>query len=240
MEKNNLIQRQLLNKLRDRAVEIGFNPQDVRPHTLKVYAELKKNQKGLVFVIEQTNKGGVCDTENLLAKSDVFYANAFGLGIHQVKLDATQKPMPGNSPLIFYPDPDLFVGAAVAGGVLPEADCLEMLYNSNLSLQTDQDIRLDKFSTNIFRIVPQTQFAGTPRNQPNYDGLATVDISTAIALFGDRVNSVKIDFPDGDYSAIEGNIVNSGYKNFAVLVLEGFSIVGGANNARVVDLINMR
>lgn len=210
----------------------GMKAQDVRPQLLMFYAKLQSNQKGITFNIGDTTRGLV-DTENLLKKANVMFAHEFGLAIHQVKIDPADpnRRLPGNTPLIFYPDKFLFAGPPIAPGTQNEWQCLEMLYRAKLSLKTDSDVRLEDFPTDGFRSVTEVGESATAHR--NQSELVLRDVTSALHFYGDRRTTATIDLPEGDYSAIAG--VPGVTENYAVLLLRGFECVNAANNQRVLD-----
>lgn len=232
MHKNILANKndQLLQHYRALAVKWGMKPQDIRPVILKVYSRLKDNQKGVKFQLQEVNTSGV-STESLVKKSDVVFAHRMGLGIHKVLIDAANdnEQLPGNTPIHFYPDAQIFNGAVV--NIATEAQSLQMLYQSKMTLKTDQDVRMEDYPTDGFRKVPGTQQGAN--TIPEQDGMPLVDLTTAFHIWGDRRNSVDLQFPDGDYAAIEGD--TDAAINYGVLVYAGFVAVNAANNRRVIE-----
>lgn len=223
--------RATLNRIRTRSKKYGLKIGDVRPYCLRLYAELKNERNSLTFRVDQETTAK--SSEIRLEKSDVLFVDRLGLGIHKVLItDSVEQP--ANTPLIFYPDVNLFTEA-------DEAKTLEALYNSRLSFKTDQDVRLDNFDTRVLRSVPEQQYnaaaaiiAGTAQpvaaNVPSYKSPDDYmyDLVTNFGVWGNKRNEVSISLGDGDLGHVAGAAT---HQNYAVLLLEGFQIVNGAESA---------
>ena len=219
--------RAAINRARRVAHKLGMKASDVRPFLLKMYAPLVANNSSLKFQTNLVN--GQHPMEILLDKSDAFYGHKVGLAIHQVKLDANGKEIPANTRLIHYVDKNLFSGPAIAPGITSEAESLQMLYNSLLFLKTDQDVRLENFSTEVFETIPETQYdPAAPSTAWGKEGTEAKDLGMSFGVYGNKRNEMRIELPGeaGDYSAIAG--VPGVTRNYAVLLFKGFIIVRGA------------
>lgn len=222
-----------MNRIRSKARQYGFQDQDVRPFRIRMYDQLEDNSSSLVFQTNLVNKEH--PMEILLDKSDAFFAIRLGLGIHKVLLDANGKEIPANTPIIHYPDPNWFSGPAIAPGVSTEAQSLEMLYNALLSFKTDQNVRLENYDTQQLRFVTETQYDPNPPVKLwEQTGRELKYLDSNFGLWGNRRNELKIELRNGDYSAIAG--VADDHINYAVLELDGFIIVRGAEAITKADM----
>ena len=223
--------RAVLNRIRSRANDFGLKKTDVRPFCLRLYAELVNDRNSLTFRVDDQTTSHAAEIR--LDKSDALFVDRIGLGIHKVLItDSIEEP--ANTPLIFYPDVNFFTET-------DEAKTLEALYNSRLSFKTDQDVRLDNFDTRVFRSVPEQQYnaaaavLGTaaqavPANAPAYKSPDDYmyDIVTNFGIWGNKRNEVTISLGTGDLGHVAGAAT---HQNYAVLLLEGFQIVNGAEGA---------
>jgi hypothetical protein len=225
--------REMLLALRKIAKKIQLKDRDVRPHELTIYAPLLNNSDNLEFNIN--DRKGSFPLEILLNENDHFVAHAMALGIHKVLiLDGNESP--GNTPIIYYPEPNLFQGPAVNANGATEVQSLEMLYNGTFLVETEQDVRLKNNSTRRFRYVPETQQVGG--NIFQTDGCEVMPLYTGLGFYGGNRNDLVIKYGKGDYSAIAG--VADDHVNYAVIRLVGNILVGGAKkvtSARLTQLL---
>lgn len=214
--------RATLNRIRARAKSLGFDPQDVRPLCLRLYAKLVNNKSALEFTVSQETS--VHAAEIRLEKSDVMWVDQMALGIHKVLIISSAEA-PANSPLIYYPDANWLTETG-------EARDLEGIYNSLLSVQTDQDVRLEKFDTQMLRRVPQQQYEPSATDPLTWetDGKEFYDLESNFGLWGNRRNQIRIQYGTGSFAAIAGDPVDATdpHQNYAVIRLNGFVLVRGA------------
>lgn len=224
-------QRGVLNRIRARAKRFGFKIGDVRPVRLRLYHKLTNNNSTLNFQTNVVNQKH--PMEVLIDKSDAVWASKIGLGIHKVLINNGEE-YPANTPVVHYEDPNWFTGGAIAPGWATETQALSMLYNADLMIKTDQDIRLDNYDTSQLRCVPEVQYdAGPPIKLSQYNGDEMHDIVTNVGLWGNKRNQIQITLKDGDYSAIAG--VPDDHQNYAVLFIDGFILVRGAESVTLSD-----
>lgn len=227
-------QRGMLNRIRARAQKFGFKAADVRPFTLRLMTQSAANNSTIMFHAAIETKAH--EMEIRLEKSDAFWANKVGLGVHKVLLDANGEEQPGNTPIIHYPDSNWFNGggAGLPGAAANEAQALEMLYNSTLMFKTDQDIRLEVFDTRRLRHVPETQYdPNAPVKLWEHNGEEMKNISTNFGIWGNKRNNLEIKYKNGDFANIGGVAGQS--VNYAVLLLDGFLLVRGAEAITLSD-----
>lgn len=219
-----LSQRDKLAKIRAIAKQKGVTDlSKLRPQILKLYAKLTTTSSLLEFNTSDNFSSGVA-TENLLKRDSVMFVNLFGLAIHKVPIFSGVS-YPWNSQLTFYPDKNVFSDAAAAPGVVPEYQCLEALYNGNLSFKTSQSVRLEDHPCNVFRDVPVTQngAAAYPSQSLNL-----VDLNVSFGMTGQVNNKFQVKMGDGaDRNGITGGAES---QNYAVLLLAGFEIVDAARS----------
>ena len=217
--------RAMLNRIRARAKKFGFKPSHVRPYTLVLYAQLVNDRSALSFTVAEETRA--YNQEFRLEKSDAFYCDRIALGLHKV-LVISSAESPANTPIIHYPDANWFTGTN-------EARDLEGIFQSQLMIKTDQDIRLEKFWTRHLRFVPEQQYepsATDPKlfQQTNKEWY---DLETNFGLWGNKRNEVEIKYGDGNFGAIAGT--SGSWQNYAVVMLDGFLLVRGAESVTVSD-----
>lgn len=224
--------RATLNRIKSRAKSFGIDPSSVRPQVLRLYSKLENDRNSLKFRVDQ--ESNIHNMENRLEKSDAFFADKLGLGIHKVLLNSGTEE-PANTPLFFYPDANYFTET-------DEAKTLEALYNSLLAFKTDQDVRLDNFDTSLFRSVPEQQYQAAaaliasaaqavPARWPSYTSSEDYmyDMVTNFGLWGNKRNEITISLGDGDLGHVAGAPAST-HQNYAVILIEGFQIVNGAES----------
>jgi hypothetical protein len=223
-------QRRQLERHRAWGKSKGLRPEQIRPQTLKLYAKLTQNKDSYEFNT-QFDQPKILATENRLKRDSLMFVNLVGLALHKVPIFAATE-YPFNSPLLFYPDKNMFADAAAAPGVVPEFQCLEAVYNGLISFKTNSTVRLEDYPTNIFRRVPFTQNGAAA--QPSSD-LELVDISTSFYMSGQTDNKFVLNIGNGDRNGITGGAESA---NYVCLLLGGFEIVEGAKAALRVDDLN--
>lgn len=220
-------ERGTINRIRAIAREKGFSAGAVRPFSLRMYAALTATKGNLTF---QPNIGVSVNhaMEILLEKTDIFFCNKMGLGIHKVLISGTAE-IPANTPIIHYPDRNWFT-------VANEARDLEILYNGLLELKTDTDVRLEVFDTKRLRHVPQTQYNATAGTGTMWqvEGNEMKELPMNFALWGNKRNKFVFEAKAGSYANWFGAAGTS--QNYAVLFLDGYLIVNGAESVTVSDL----
>ena len=225
--------RQFLVQLRDVAKQLGLKESDVRPQTLLVHVKLAATANSIKFDIAR--KTGTHALDNLLQENDFFVGHSIALGILPVPVINSIEAA-GNAQPIFYPDPNIFTTAG-SSTLASEAQALEMVYNSTLRIETNQDIRVKDFPAKIFRDCPETQKAAALQN--SYDTVPFKDLYTGLGFAGGNVNEIELKFPSqGEYSQIAGSATR---VNYAVLLIQGVLVVGGAQKAtagRIYQLLN--
>lgn len=225
--------RQFLVQLRDVAKQLALKESDVRPQTLLVHVKLAPTANSIKFDIAR--KTGTHALDNLLQENDFFVGHSIALGILPVPVINSIEAA-GNAQPVFYPDPNIFTTAGSAT-LATEAQALEMVYNSTLRIETNQDIRVKDFPAKIFRDCPETQKAAALQN--SYDTVPFKDLYTGLGFAGGNVNEIELKFPSqGEYSQIAGSATRI---NYAVLLIQGVLVVGGAQKAtagRIYQLLN--
>lgn len=228
MKKVHDMGRFFLEEGRNIAEKLGLKPQDVRPHQLQVHAKLGATSNSYNFNIARRIGAHVLDF--LLDENDFYVAYGLALGIRTVPIISSIE-RPGNTQPIYFPDPNVFSVAAAAGTV-SEAAALEMLYNAQLRIETNQDIRMKEYITTRFRTCPETQtVTSAPTSQNSYTDIPYKDTYTGLGFEGGQNNTIELKFLNdaGEFSKIEG--VAGTRVNYAVLQMEGILIVGGAKKA---------
>lgn len=230
---NALVQRQQLQNHRRWAQKFGINAADIRPQTLVLYAKLAANKD--VYEFDVSDKANsVIAIERRLKDSSLFFANLFGLAVLKSPVLSAATP-PGEYPaggrLLHYADKSTFA-AAGSTSVLSEAACVDMLYHSKLTLNTDQGIRLDAMSCEVFQLASDTQGVSAANAVPS-GGLNLVDLSTSFFIWGDRKNKFQLELPaGGERTNLAGTATG---VNYVALILSGFEVVNVGNAARAKD-----
>lgn len=225
---NALVQRNLLKMHRSWGVKYGINPADIRPQTLLLYAKLDAAKETYYFDVDFKSTS-VCPIERRLKDSSLFFANLFGVGLMKAPIVSSVE-YPAGAPIVHYPDKTIF-GIAAGTAPISEAQALEQTYHSLLTLKTDQSVRLDEMSTEIFRNAPDTQSGAAAHPSSS---LELVDLSTSFFIWGDRKNQFTLQLPSqgGDRTHIKGGASS---QNYVVIGIGGFEVVNAANNARTKD-----
>lgn len=228
-----LTQRKSLVEIRQTFAAKGIPANKIRPQVLKLYAPLSTTSNTLTFSTD-INQPPVISSqvtvENRLKRDSLMFVNLFGLALHKVQVFSTVK-YPSNSPLIFYPDKNVFGTAAAAPGVVAEWACLEALYHSLLTFKTNTEVRLEDYPCNVFRSAPTTQNGAAA--QPGQDPVL-VDLNTSFYLSGQVDNKFTVTIPpDADRNGIAGTAAG---VNYAVLLLSGFEIMEGAKSVKLTEI----
>lgn len=219
----------ILNQLRKSAVEKGLKKGDVRPHELHLYALLSATDSNIEFDLDKKINSSVHPDSLGLDERDGFVATRMALGIHP-SLFISSAEYESNTPQFFHPDPNYFTGTN-------EANSLEVLYNSLMQVESNQEIRLQDYKTRRFRTVQQTQRAaaiystdgtndGVVSTAPMQTGLEYKPLYNAISFAGGDTNRIYVSWKDGLYSGIAG--VANTRTNYALVILAGFIIKNGA------------
>jgi len=226
---NQILQRKFAEQIRSQIKTWGVKPQNLRFHMLRIMLPLSTTQKSYNFKLG--DKDSVANVspigiESRLKTSSVFFGNLFSLGLFYTPVASNVNNF-GNGIYVTYPDKTLFSAAS-------EAAALENVYNGFLTLKTDQDLRLDRLPTSVFRHVPRTQSAAAshPSDIDNF-----VDFSSALVFFGDRTNTATLEMEaTADFTAINGSVTaGNGHANYLDLRIGGFEVVNGADNNRIID-----
>lgn len=227
---NAITQRKAIERVRSYAKSLDLNPAAVRPQTLHLFAKLDPTVAAYEFEISDS-KQLVCPIEVRLKDSSLFCANLFALSILKAPIAASVE-YPAGAPLLSYPDKGIF-NIAAGTAALSESQALEMPYHGQLSMTTDQLVRLDRVSCEIFRYAPETQNAAT--THPS-QALNLVDLASSFFIWGDRKNTLSLRLPDGgDRTHIKGGAAS---QNYLVISIGGFEVVNAANSKRVQDVQN--
>lgn len=230
MLRNTLVNRQQLLNARKWAAKNGIDPATIRPQTLFLFAKLSASKD--VYTFDLSDKApSVNVLERRLKDSSLFFANEFGLGILKAPvLSSVEYPAGGR--ILHYADKGTFAAAGSAT-TLSEAQCVDMLYHSQLSLMTDQTVRLDAMSAEVFQLASDTQTASATNAVPS-GALNLVDLATSFFIWGDRKNSFQLQLPAGGERTNIGGTATG--VNYAVLAIGGFEVVNAANSGRVKDI----
>lgn len=181
-------------------------------------------------------------TERLLQNNDAFAPVGLGLFVKKATF-ASSKEYPGNDHILSFVDDDVFDGAAVGG--FTEAQCVEGVYNADLSINADGKEILYKLDTAMLKRVPDYRFQANSARY-HYSQEALADYANFQPLFKDFVlmggneNKVTLDIRGADTGTIEaGSTANDSGKveqNKAVIIFPGLIIRGGADKVTNLDM----
>lgn len=235
-QQNALVQRSMLKQHRGWAAKYGINPADIRPQTLLLFAKLDAARETYYFDLDSKSTS-ICPIENRLKDSSLFFANLFALGILKapiLTISSVATEFSAGAPIVHYPDKTIFPTAGSAT-TLSEAQSLEMVYHSRLTLQTDQTVRLDAMACETFRDAPDLQSGAAAHPS---QGLSLMDISTSFFIWGDRKNQFTLQLPSngGERTNIKGGATS---QNYLVIGVGGFEVVNAGNNARSKDFARL-
>jgi|GEM_PF-4516149 len=220
--------RAVLNSIRARAKQFGFQPSSVREKTLVLWAKLENNKSGLLWELNQETQK--FDPEIRLEKSDAIYIDQWALTLAKVNIVAGVHQF-ANVRHLCYPDANIHTAAG-------EANDLLGIYNSELEVKTDQDVRQEKFHTGKFLKIPRQQFQPSATDPLVAETVNPwVTSNTRLSFWGKKRNSIRADYGAGSYAAIAGDpaAVSNPYQNYAVLWLDGFEIVRGSESLSLSD-----
>ena len=227
-----ITQRKQLERHRAWAKTRGISAEKVRPQILKLYAPLVQNTDTYTFSTDINLPPVVASSvtvENRLKRDSLMFVNLIGLALHKVPIFSGVK-YPHNSPLVFYPDKNIFADAAAAPGVVAEHQCLEAVYNGLLSFKTAQSVRLEDYPCNVFRSAPDTQNGAAA--QPS-QSIQLVDVNTSFYLSGSVDNRFTLNI--GSASDRNGIAGGAESQNYAVLLLAGFEVMDGARALKQIE-----
>jgi hypothetical protein len=207
--------------------------EDIRLHEFKIYTKLQPGTPAPTFALN-ANGGNisVLGCESLQDTKDICIVDRYAIGIHPVtRVNVATGNfkvgdlLPGNSPILFYPDKNTFSTTVPAGSVASEVMALEALYNGKLTFKTLKTDRVSNLPLNSMRVVPQTQNGAT--THASYDGIPYQPLETCPLLLGSQTNIAMIDMQGiADLTNIAGN--GTTVVNYSVLFLSCILIVGGS------------
>lgn len=215
------------------ALQINLNDYIIHEHTLRLEKSLVAGNNTYRFQMYQ-NPGSDRPQEIKLNRNDAFIVTALGLAI--TKEDTSTNPDNyGNYPLYTFPDPGFFLG--VPGSGLNEAQCLEVIYNGQISIKTNNTERLVGLSTQHFRYVPERALSSgvPPQYGPSMEYRGFFEMEPHIILNGQQDNQVELSIGAGDTAVIAGGIDGSAgavnTRNIVVAQLHGFLVNEAAEAA---------
>ena len=173
-------------------------------------------------------------SEKRLNRNDLFVATGIALGV--TKWNPVTDTY-GNNPLYFNPDANFFLGVASS---VKEADCLNALYNAQMSLRSSTTERVAPFLTNELRRSPNRGYTkGVASSHilyddhQEFDGIPFFDFEPHVILSGQDDNYIHLELPKSDLTVLQGGVNQSGTavdtRNVAVIILDGFVVPEGAS-----------
>ncbi len=224
-------QRQLVNHLMQS--HTGVPAQKFRPQALRAFAKLENGKSSITFDIANVLKVSNLDAPSIvLGKNDVFVLSHMAFMLVKVKKDA-KKSYFGNARAFSYPDRKVFDSAAVSGGVMTEAECLEAIYNGTLEFKTGNYTRLSPFPMSYFRITPETQMSAD--TEPSIPGFVSRETILNYYLSGQQTHEITVNYPKScDTSNLEGD--DADFENYVVFYGWGVNIVDGAQSPELLQI----
>ena len=132
----------------------GQNPSKAQPDELFLLAELSSAESEYTISIDQDDQKRIWKGAKGLAHRNGFKATAMAIGILPAKVDDDIVYFGAQAP-VYYPDRNIF--SAAATGVLTEAEALEGIYMGDVTIQTNEGIRIDEHKLLNWRTVQETQ-----------------------------------------------------------------------------------
>lgn len=202
----------------------------------EVFLENGKSAYDLILGKEAGKTAGA--TERLLQSNDAFAPVGIGLAVKKAAL-VSSKEYPGNDQLVWFADDDVFDGAAVGG--YTEAQCMEGVYNADLSISADGKEILYKLDTAMLKRVPDYRFqANSARYHYSNESLAQyanfLPMFKDFVLMGGNENKVSLDIRGANTGSIQAGTGTTDEQNKAVVIFPGLIIRGGADKVTNLDV----
>ncbi len=211
----------------------------VQPYLLRLEKPLDASRSNYQFDI-LANPGSDRDTEVKLNRNDAFAVLSTRLGV--VKQDETTTPKQyANFATFYHADPNYFSGAPA--GQVAEYVSLEVLWNSLLSIRSQNVDRIRDLHTNLLKHVPERGYviaaasgqtnAEFPQQDPGIDNFFRLMPNPILS--GQDNNRVDLVLGPGEIESIEGTADSGGTavdtRNVVVVEFYGFLIVDAAKAA---------
>lgn len=182
------------------AAGIGLGKSAAQPDELLLLAQLTATDSEYVIQLDAKIQNNVWSGASGLDFRNGFKAAAMAVGILPAKVASGITYFGAQLP-IYWEDPAVFDTAASA--VLTESQAVAGVYMGDITLKTNEGIRMDKHKLIQFRHVPQTQHGTVITN----DGNTTPAVSTVVyhnQQNGDEVRSLGgiMTFLGGDDSEV--------------------------------------
>ncbi len=178
--------------------------------------------------------------DNSLSDNDAFVLVSMAIGLAKVDNDFSASfERIGNVYPVFYPDPNIFDGAATGANV-SEASALESVYRGFLKAQSDVNEVLFRLNTERFRKVARTQ-QNTDPNFPlttnNYFGQQYEELSLPVLFEGQSSNEFQFKAaPKSD--KVQANGEDDTKQNYLIFFLRGVIIRQYATPATIQEIRN--
>ena len=197
---------------------LGLDHTKARPHKLLLFTQFDPNEGSYKFPVKHEDAKAIISLAKGLLDRDAFLAVRMAMGILSVPvIGGSEYPSAGE--LAFFPDPNIFDGPAT--NVLTEVQALSSYYWADITLQTNEGIRLDKMPAIGFRTVLQTQ--GSATTLPMQNGNEFKDLESVVRFGGGDENEIIVKIDSGDKSAIAGP---ADRNNYGLIILDGAIIKG--------------
>ena len=225
------------------AQQKGFNGTDIRPHVLIHAKPLLRDNPVYEYLLTQEVPAELQRSLFSLPKNDGFYCTGTGVAVARVPVQKSangdEKLMFGNAKFYYFADKAVFQGAApqpnASSGWATEAEAVENVYGGKMKIEVEDSTICDNLSTAVFETVPFTQTGATQINAT--PKINCKDLGKPFGFFGDKDSKVTITLGNGDYLAIAGDTAIAagtvGYRNFLVLIQNGFLIRKAAAGQRI-------
>lgn len=209
----------------------GQTIQKAQPSELILMAALSASEGEYILNFDHDTQQNVAPITRGIQFRNGFQAMAMAVGILPVKVASGVKYWGAQAP-VFFPDPNIFSGAATA--VLTEAQALEGIYMGDWTLQTNEGVRIDRQPLISYRTVEEMQastrvtgFSGTTSTfttKPMQIGNEFKSLGGVYTIYGGDDNYIKIKIQCQDKTDLPGVATRSNYLYVRLL---GTEVKGG-------------
>lgn len=208
----------------------GQNPGKAQPDELFLLAELTNAESEYTISIDQDDQKSIWKGAKGLAHRNGFKATAMAVGILPVLVNNGKVYFGAQAPS-YFPDRNVF--SAAATNVLTEAQALEGIYMGDVTIQTNEGIRIDEHKLLNWRTVQQTQESlqyttdgtndGSHVTSAIQDGSEFKTLGGVMTFMGGDDNYIKIRIRCQDKTDIAGTATR---KNYLIIRLLGSNVKG--------------
>jgi hypothetical protein len=212
----------------------------VQPYLIRLEKALDAARSNYSFEL-LSNPGSDRETEIKLNRNDAFAVMAVRLGITKQNESVTPKQY-ANFPVLYNADPNYFSGAPA--GQVKEFVSLEALYNSLLTIKTQNVDRVKDLATSLLKSVPNRGYITTasssqtnaewPEQKIGIDEFFRLMPNPILS--GQENNTVNLVIGSGNLESIAGTADSAGTavatRNVVVIEMYGYLLVDAARPAQ--------